>query len=71
MDIVTELRQGAYTDSLDDKLMKRAADVIERVRSALDSLEVGSNGGGDAADGIMHAVKVIRSAIDEQLGDKT
>ena len=32
-DLVQRLREGAYTDGLDDKLMKEAADEIERLRS--------------------------------------
>lgn len=34
-DIVRRLRQGAYNDSLDDKLMKDAANEIERLRELL------------------------------------
>ena len=35
-DIVEKLREGAYTDALDDALMKQAADEIERLRAMLD-----------------------------------
>ena len=35
MDIVVQLRQGAYSDGLDDELMQRAADTIEFLRAEL------------------------------------
>ena len=34
-DIVEKLREGAYNDALDDKLMKQAAGEIARLRDAL------------------------------------
>ena len=38
-DIVERLRNGAYTDGLDDALMKRAADEIERLRALVAEAE--------------------------------
>lgn len=37
-DIVIRLREGAYSDGLDDALMKEAADEIERLRAEVERL---------------------------------
>lgn len=39
IDVVTELQKGAYTDRLDDELMKRAADIIIQLYEALEVVD--------------------------------
>ena len=39
IDIVAQLRQGAYTDALDNELMQSAADTIEFLRTEVDRLK--------------------------------